>query len=199
MESLSLRSHLLLLAPEGRDAKMMRSLLVLALGSASALTPTAPLPARAALVRGRAAPIRLAQRFDDPILDESIPDPVFAEKTPYKGRVSYGFSTAAEKLNGRAAMMGFSIAYVQEAIAGKGVLEQYGLPYDEGAVLIKGGGGLPSIIAVIFAAIVVAGLTYGGEKAYLTLNPNYKGTKLPDPTSLGMPKLPDVPNPFGDK
>merc|ERR1719201_2947626 len=137
--------------------------------------------------------------MDDPLFDPKKPDPIFDDETGYLGRVSYGFSNQAEKINGRAAMMGFSVAYVQEAITGKGVLEQYGLPYDEGAVLIKGGGGLPSIIAVVFAAIVVAGLTYGGEKAYLTLNPNYKGTKLPDPTSLGVPKLPDVPNPFGDK
>jgi len=77
------------------------------------------------------------QRWKEPILDESLPDPVFDAPSPYKGRVPYGFSEAAEKFNGRAAMMGFTILFLQELIVGKGVLEQYGLPYDAGAILIR--------------------------------------------------------------
>ena len=73
------------------------------------------------------------------------------------------------------------VAYFQEFFVGKGVLEQYGLPYDEGAVLISGGTGLPSIIGLVFAVIFVAGLSYGGE--YLNNevlgDGSYKGTKLP--------------------
>ena len=41
------------------------------------------------------------QRWSDPILDDSIPDPVFENDLNYKGRVSWGFSNTAEKLNGR--------------------------------------------------------------------------------------------------
>ena len=107
-------------------------------------------------------------------------DPLFQKESGYKGRVPFGFSNYAEKINGRAAMMGFSVAYMQEFVVGKGVLEQYGLPYDEGAVLIEGGSGLPSAIGVVLAVILVAGLSYGGE--YLNnkvLNPSYKGTSLP--------------------
>lgn len=34
-------------------------------------------------------------------------------------------------------MMGFTIAFLQELVIGKGVLEQWGLPYDAGAVLMQ--------------------------------------------------------------
>ena len=70
--------------------------------------------------------LQLNARWDDPILDESIPDPVYDLDEPYKGRVPYGFSSTAERINGRAAMTGFTILFLQELIAGKGVLEQYG-------------------------------------------------------------------------
>ena len=66
--------------------------------------------------------------------------------------MSYGFSNQAELLNGRAAMMGFTVAYFQELFVGKGVLEQYGLPYDEGAVLMDGGSGLPSVHTTVLLA-----------------------------------------------
>ena len=94
----------------------------------------------------------------------------------------YGFTNAAEQLNGRAAMMGFTVAYFQEAIVGKGVLEQYGLPYDEGAILMQGGfnGPIFAILGFFFAVALTAGLTFGGETLYnKVFNPNYKGTKLP--------------------
>lgn len=107
-------------------------------------------------------------------------DPLFEVDSGYKGRVPYGFSNYAELLNGRFAMMGFSVAYMQELVAGKGVLEQYGLPYDEGAILIQGGSGLPSAVAIVLAVVLVAGLSYGGEYVNnKVLNPGYKGTSLP--------------------
>merc|ERR1719409_1883468 len=65
-----------------------------------------------------------------PILDESLPDPVYDRESPYLGRTSFGFVTEAEKLNGRAAMMGFVILFIQELVMGKGVLQAYGLPLD---------------------------------------------------------------------
>lgn len=68
----------------------------------------------------------MSKRWNEPILDESLPDPVYDDQTPYKGRVPYGFSRTAEVLNGRAAMLGFTVLYLQESIVGKGVLEQYG-------------------------------------------------------------------------
>merc|ERR1719382_771503 len=76
-----------------------------------------------------------AQRYDEPILDESLPDPVYDDEFKYKGYSMTGFVDFAETLNGRAAMMGFTILFLQELIFGKGVLEMYGLPYDPGAVL----------------------------------------------------------------
>ena len=94
---------------------------VLLLASSAAFTMNVPLAAPAAT---RAAAITMNQRWKEPILDDSLPDPVFDVPSPYKGRVPYGFSEAAEKLNGRAAMMGFTILFLQELIVGKGVLEQ---------------------------------------------------------------------------
>ena len=66
---------------------------------------------------GMRAAVQLNERWSDDILDESKPDPVWDSPSPYKGRVPYGFSNFAEKLNGRAAMMGFTILFLQEAIA----------------------------------------------------------------------------------
>eukprot|EP00316_Scyphosphaera_apsteinii_P003806 CAMPEP_0119308972 /NCGR_PEP_ID=MMETSP1333-20130426/13245_1 /TAXON_ID=418940 /ORGANISM="Scyphosphaera apsteinii, Strain RCC1455" /LENGTH=108 /DNA_ID=CAMNT_0007312867 /DNA_START=45 /DNA_END=371 /DNA_ORIENTATION=+ len=83
----------------------------------------------------RMAAVRAEQRWKDPIFDESLPDPVFDDDYQYKGFSSYGFVATAETWNGRAAMMGFTILFLQELIFGKGVLELYGLPYDAGAVL----------------------------------------------------------------
>ena len=76
-------------------------------------------------------------RYNDPILNEGAPDPVFDDEFEYLGTSKLGFVTFAEKLNGRAAMMGFTIAFLQELVIGKGVLEQWGLPYDAGAVLMQ--------------------------------------------------------------
>lgn len=104
---------------------MRSSSLVLAasVGSAAAFgVGPAALPASSVAVRAPAAAM-MAERWNDPILDESKPDPVWDDKSPYKGRVPYGFSNSAEKLNGRAAMMGFTILFLQELITGKGVLE----------------------------------------------------------------------------
>jgi hypothetical protein len=132
----------------------------------------------------RSAAVQLNARYDDPILDESIPDPIFDGESPYKGRVSYGFSRTAETLNGRAAMMGFVVVFLQEFFAGRGVLQQYGLPYDEGAVLpVTEGFTLPPVVALVLAVIVTTAATYGGaiggDKFGLT-DKNIRGaSKLP--------------------
>ena len=98
--------------------------------------------------------------------DEATPDRVFDDETGYKGRVSWGFSNQAELVNGRFAMMGFTVAYLQEAIDGHGVLEQYGLGYDEGAIVAPSSGFvLPGIIALVFSLVVTAGLSLAGVKA----------------------------------
>lgn len=39
----------------------------------------------------------------------------------------FGFTMAAENLNGRLAMLGFAIGLLTELISGKGILEQLGL------------------------------------------------------------------------
>merc|ERR1719379_143126 len=117
------------------------------------------------LSHGRRTPaVEMNARYDDKILDESIPDPIFDGDSGYKGRVPYGFSTTAEVFNGRAAMMGFVIVFLQELFAGKGVLQQYGFPYDAGAVLPPDDGGfsLPPVVALVIAVVVTVGATYGG-------------------------------------
>ena len=45
--------------------------------------------------------------------------------------------STAETLNGRVAMVAFVVLFLQELVFGKGILELYGLPYDEGAILLK--------------------------------------------------------------
>ena len=97
----------------------------------------APAPAHAAATARASAPAMMASRWPDPILNDDLPDPVWDEESPYTGRAPYGFSTFAEVINGRAAMMGFVVLFLQELVLGKGVLELYGLPYDAGAVLLK--------------------------------------------------------------
>eukprot|EP00308_Calcidiscus_leptoporus_P026948 CAMPEP_0119367896 /NCGR_PEP_ID=MMETSP1334-20130426/14623_1 /TAXON_ID=127549 /ORGANISM="Calcidiscus leptoporus, Strain RCC1130" /LENGTH=122 /DNA_ID=CAMNT_0007384415 /DNA_START=40 /DNA_END=408 /DNA_ORIENTATION=+ len=83
----------------------------------------------------RAAAVVASERWQDPIFNDALPDPVFDDDYSYKGASKTGFVSFAEAMNGRAAMMGFTICFLQELIVGKGVLEQYGLPYDAGAVL----------------------------------------------------------------
>ena len=78
-------------------------------------------------------------------------------------------------------MMGFVVAYVQEAITGKGVLSLYGLPYDEGAVIEGGDGNLiVSILGLVGAVVVVGGLTYAGDTLYRkVIDTDYDGQSLP--------------------
>ena len=100
------------------------AILLLAMAPVDALMPMVH------VVRRAAAPTRLSAsvvaRYDDPILDDSLPDPVYDNTEPYKGRTPFGFNSFAESINGRVAMSGFTILFLQELIAGKGVLEQYG-------------------------------------------------------------------------
>jgi len=139
----------------------------------------------------RARPAMMSEKWQDlPILDPSIPDPVYDGESGYKGRVSWGFCDTSEKFNGRAAMMGFTFTYVQEAITGKGVITLYGLPYDSGAFVESGDSNLLITIAsVIGAGVITAGFTYGGSILYRKLNPTYDGTQLPLEDKL-IDKLP---------
>ena len=86
----------------------------------------------------RAGVVSMAEnRFTEKILDNSLPDPVYDEMGGdggYLGKSNIGFSQGAETWNGRAAMAGFTICFLQEIVMGKGVLEAYGIGYDEGAV-----------------------------------------------------------------
>lgn len=108
------------------------SLLLLFASCTSAFVLPASAPARH--VAGRCAAVRALDpsgRWSDPILDESLPDPVYDDGYKYKGNTKIGFNDFAETLNGRAAMVGFFILFMQELIFGKGVLSQYGLPCEQ--------------------------------------------------------------------
>ena len=111
-------------APPGGMARSSLLVLALCCSSAAGLAqPTAMRTRSAPAVRPAVVQMMAQLRWSDKILDESLPDPIFDEPTPYKGRVPYGFSDFAEKMNGRAAMMGFVFLFLQELITGKGVLE----------------------------------------------------------------------------
>jgi len=126
--------------------------------------------------------LRMESRWTDRILDESIPDPVFDEPSPYKGRVPYGFSDYAEKLNGRASMIGFTVLYLQEAIVGKGVLAQYGLPYDAGAIVEEQAGtGVPPLAGVAIASIMFVICTIAGKSLGESGDNSGGGLSLPNP------------------
>lgn len=86
------------------------------LAAPSAAMRMAPLAPRS-VVRSR---VVAQQRFSDPILDEKIPDPIYDEKTGYLGKSPIGFVQDAESFNGRAAMAGFTICFLQEIVLGKG-------------------------------------------------------------------------------
>ena len=160
----------------------MASRLALALAASNGVAAFGVQPRPALPTMQRAPHATMAEKWqDNPIFDESKPDPIFDDESGYLGRVSYGFSNEAEKINGRAAMMGFSIAYVQEAITGKGIFTLYGLPYDEGAVVESGDSNIIiSILGLMGAVAVVGGLTFAGDKAYRqVVDPSYDGKKLP--------------------
>ena len=64
----------------------------------------------------------------------------------------------------RVAMMAFVILYLQEAVVGKGVLTQYGLPYDAGAIVEPGNSFIPGPVGLVIAVAISAGVFYGGIK-----------------------------------
>ena len=64
-------------------------------------------------------------------------DAAFDSDGLYKGAAKNGFVAYAETLNGRLAMLGFVICFLQEALFGQGVLSLYHLPYDPGAVIMR--------------------------------------------------------------
>lgn len=49
-----------------------------------------------------------------------------SDDRPKLEKVPQGFTAFSEQLNGRAAMMGFALAIVTEAITGKGIIGQVG-------------------------------------------------------------------------
>ena len=102
-----------------------RSLLLLIACVAGTSALLQPLAVRRATATMSRAALSMNQRYNDPILNDSLPDPVFDNTEKYKGSSWFGFCATAEAINGRAAMMGFTILFLQELIVGKGVLEQY--------------------------------------------------------------------------
>jgi len=149
---------------------MLRRLVLCSLLAApSAALQLSPLAVRPALARTRAT-LRAQEggRYSEPILDESIDDPVYDVDSKYLGKVKYGFSSAAEAFNGRAAMMGFTICFFQETAFGKGVLELYHLPYDKDAVPQHLWD--PSFLTGTLALIAAVGLFFGGTYGLILLN-----------------------------
>lgn len=51
-------------------------------------------------------------------------------KVPEDEKIPQGFTAFSEQLNGRAAMVGFFLAVVTEAITGKGIIGQVGSLFD---------------------------------------------------------------------
>ena len=84
-------------------------------GAAMRLAPLAPRPT------ARARGTSMAEnRFSETILDESVPDPIYDVEVDYLGKSANGFTQTAETWNGRAAMAGFTICFLQEIVLGKG-------------------------------------------------------------------------------
>ena len=150
---------------------MRFAVLSIALVPASALQAQ-PLAARPVMRSRAKINAQAPNRYDDPILDESLPDPVYDVESGYLGKSPFGFSTNAEDLNGRAAMTGFTLCFLQEAITGKGVLELYGLPYDSGAVVSHTWE--PSFLTGVLAFVVTFGLLGGLTFLLITLNGGFE-------------------------
>ena len=77
----------------------------------------APLAPRAAV---RARVVAETPRFSDPILDPKVTDPVYDQDGGYLGKSKFGFNQFAETINGRVAMSGFTICFLQELVTGRG-------------------------------------------------------------------------------
>ena len=122
---------------------------------ASSMTPSSR---TAALKRGRGP--KPNERFpDEAILDEGILDPVYDEaaRYPYKGESKFGIVAYAERLNGRAAMVGFTALFLIELVSGKGLIELLGLQYDEGAQMAIADGGIVGFVLAWVARLIVLG------------------------------------------
>lgn len=127
-------------------------------GSVAGLAAPSLVRRSAALTSPRLAAVRMESRWPEL---EKADKAVFEDMEPYKGRVSWGFSDAAEKTNGRVAMMAFTILYLQEAFVGTGILTQYGLPYDEGAVVPAYSGFIPGPVGLVLAVLVTGAAGFG--------------------------------------
>ena len=62
--------------------------------------------------------------------------------TRRKGESKFGIVAYAERLNGRAAVVGFTALFLIELVSGKGLIELLGLQYDEGAQMAIADGGI---------------------------------------------------------
>ena len=76
--------------------------------------PEPPPPQKSSVAPSKSSTKMALERWPtEKIFDDSLPDPLFDRDSGYKGRVPYGFSNTAENINGRVAMMGFVVAFLQ--------------------------------------------------------------------------------------
>jgi hypothetical protein len=158
-------------------------LAAMSIGSVSALRPTMPISGRHLQYRSRSTPLQLSEkRWSEDILDDSLPDPIFDRPSDFE-KPTFGICNNAEVINGRVAMMAFTVLYLQEAIVGQGVLTQYGLSYDEGAIVeqVADGFTLPAPVGLAIAGAIAAGAVYAGE---------FLDDKFRDTPVTGITKLP---------
>ena len=80
-----------------------------------------------------------------------------AARYPYKGESKFGIVAYAERLNGRAAMVGFTALFLIELVSGKGLIELLGLQYDEGAQMAIADGGIVGFVLAWVARLIVLG------------------------------------------
>mmetsp|Transcript_77128 Transcript_77128/g.121803 ORF Transcript_77128/g.121803 Transcript_77128/m.121803 type:complete len:157 (-) Transcript_77128:105-575(-) len=75
--------------------------------------------------------------FNPDKLDPVYDDPELGAKDVMERGKERGLNDITERLNGRWAMMGFTLLYLQEMFFDKPVLQLYGLPFAEGAQLLN--------------------------------------------------------------
>merc|ERR1719353_180529 len=102
---------------------------------------------------------RLPNGGRGPKPDEGILNPVYDEaaRYPYKGESKFGIVAYAERLNGRAAMVGFTALFLIELVSGKGLIELLGLQYGEGAQMAIADGGIVGFVLAWVARLIVLG------------------------------------------
>lgn len=102
---------------------------------ASTSRPAAARPARGAALRVAAFNMPALPAEVHPVEAPRPPPPAPAtvpKEVPEVRTVPYGFNYTAERLNGRAAMLGFFSLLLLEAVAGKGIFELMGIDVGNG-------------------------------------------------------------------